>query len=45
MTSKDDDKSETQEKKIGKEYKILKADSKYDLSFKIILIGNSGKKK
>jgi len=45
MASKDDEKSEKQEKIIDKEYKILKADSKYDLSFKIILIGNSGKKK
>ena len=38
MTSK-------QEKENDKKYEIIKKDCKYDISFKIIVIGNSGKKK
>jgi hypothetical protein len=38
MTSK-------QEKENDKKYEIIKKDCKYDISFKIIVIGNPGKKK
>ena len=46
MTSKiEENESEKQEKKNDKKYEILTKDCRYDLSFKIIVIGNSGKKK
>jgi len=43
MALKEENESEKQEKKI--DYEIIRKDCKYDLSFKIIVIGNSGKKK
>jgi hypothetical protein len=45
MSKQEENESEKQEKKNDKKYEIIKKDCKYDLSFKIIVIGNSGKKK
>ena len=37
--------SKKEEEQIGEDYEILREDySNYDLSFKVIVIGNSGKK-
>jgi hypothetical protein len=45
MTSQqEENESGKQENKNDKIYEIIKKDCEYDLSFKIIVIGNSGKK-
>ena len=44
-SNKEENESEKQENKNDIKYEIIKKDCKHDLSFKIIVIGNSGKKK
>ena len=46
MASNPEENEQENEKQNNKEYEILREDyPNYDLSFKIIVIGNSGKKK